>query len=1061
MLSLMAAIKRKLKGYRKTQIQKQMNSRTISQEGLRLWIDEENRFRIYYKDNEITKWFGLSTGIFSDGKWYSSSDCSLKIEKVSQGEFFIYFNFTPLPLIQVWHLVLMPQNIISWDVHIQLKDSLRVDRRNAALFLSKNYQEWTVPLAQDNFQTEFTKEWTNIVLSENNPDFIGVISSSQDFPSITLKNDGGPNTELAIQNTDERFSARVLKMQLEEKEEIYSSGTYRYFKAIIEFYPDKIILEDKLQEIRESYERGIFLQQEEERKRQEELAEEERKRQEELAEEERKRQEELAEEERKRQEERKAQEKRNRTLQNSNLKIYIDEENRVHIYNNGSEITKWWGLYTRILSEGRWFGSSDSEAQIDNLSSQELVAHLTHKHLPITYRWHLVLKDNNLLWEESIQVRDSLRIDQSNASLFLSKGYNDWFSRAKMGGFPAFSPEFKDIHLIQRKPFFIGLTSHLKDFPSILLYVRHIGKDDVLTIQNSDAIVSSRVLTAAHEEKKELIHPGVYPNFKISIKFYKDVSVLERVMNRFNRRLVKSSDVFQLAENLELDSLKTHTVEDNEVFVFGDSQIIHDRISGTTGDFEKVISKLKLPFQRRISIKIGISKYNFFRLNEIAQFYSNLINQRVDLRCVTLDIFPVKKLYTNFIEYVKELQLRIQTDNISFFLKDQDLPQLLHTVSSQADQYNEKDLIRLLGVIVEHPFIGPQTIVIDTFHKCNTNCIHCWIHTPVRKLSVPGVKAKMDFELFKGIVDNAVELLCDEIIFQGDGEPLLDDRFFEMAGYARDKGLKVLFFTNAILLDEEKAKKIVDLEINEIFCSLPAGTEETYARINSSRTKETFHKVVNNLKHLMHLREKSGKNKPLLQMTHVIHNLNYHELGEMAKIDALIGADKTRFYLARLDKNIKSLQLEAEHISFLRKSLKDVEQFLKKEDIELQNNIKFQLENYNPTTGDWSEELPFRLGCPVGWFFSLILAKGDVSICCHLRIIDSINGKCFKEIWNSGEYNKIRIQAKYIAENKEATLANGIKLYDEFCKHCDTHQVIFRINELMDKYSLSKFLLKL
>jgi MoaA/NifB/PqqE/SkfB family radical SAM enzyme len=1055
----MAGIKSKLKIRRKMKNRRWMDSRSIVQDELRLYIDEENRFRIYYKDNEITKCFGLNTGIFSDGKWHSSSDCALKVEKISPQEILVQFDFSPLSLIQTWNLKVMPA-IISWDVRAQLKNSLRIDRRNAALFLSKNYQGWTTPLVQDRFDGVFTKEWKNIALPEDSPEFIGAISSFEEFPGLTIKNGQGFDAELVIQNTEERFSARVLKMQFEEKKEVYDPGTYPYFKAIVELYPDKTLLENKLGKIRKGHQDSILLQQEAERKRQEELAEAERKRQEELAEAERKRQEELAEAERKRQEEQKAQDKRNRTLQKEDLKIYLDGDNRIHIYSNGSEITKCWGLYTRILSEGCWFGSSDSEARIENLSSQESVVYLTHKHFPVIYRWHLFLKENNLLWEESIELREPLRIDQSNTSLFLSKAYNNWFSRTKTGIFSAFLPELRDIYLVRGKPFFAAVTSPFKELPSVLLHVRHVEKEAVLAIQNSDALVSSRILNIAYEEKKELIQPGIYPHFKALIKFYNDPSVLERIINRFNRKIAKGPAVFQLAENLELGSLKTHIAEDNEIFVFGDSQITHDRISGNTGDFEKVISKLKFPSHRRINIKVGISKNNFFRLNEIAQFYSNLLNQRVDLRSVTLDIFPVKKLYTNFIDYVKELQLRIQNDGISFFLKDQDLPELLHALSSQADQYNEKDLIRLLGVIAEHPFIGPQTIVIDTFHKCNTNCIHCWIHTPVRKLSASGAKEKMDFELFRGIVDNAVELLCDEIIFQGDGEPLLDDRFFEMVNYARDKGLKVLFFTNAILLDEEKAKKIVEMEINEIFCSLPAGTEETYARINSSRTKETFHKIVNNLRHLIHVRERSGKHRPLLQMTHVIHNLNYHELGEMAKIDAFIGADKTRFYLARLDENIKSLQLETGHIDFLKKSLADAEQLLKKENIELQNNIKFQLENYNLITGDWSEGLPFRLGCPVGWFFSLILAKGQVSICCHLRIIDTINGKCFKEIWNSAEYNKIRIQAKYIAENKEATLVNGAKLYDEFCKHCDTHQVIFRINELMDKYNLNKFLLK-
>ena len=79
-------------------------------------------------------------------------------------------------------------------------------------------------------------------------------------------------------------------------------------------------------------------------------------------------------------------------------------------------------------------------------------------------------------------------------------------------------------------------------------------------------------------------------------------------------------------------------------------------------------------------------------------------------------------------------------------------------------------------------------------------------------------------------------------------------------------------------------------------------------------------------------------------------------------------------------------------------------------------------------------------------------------MCCHLRIVDYMNGKTFKEIWNSENYNKHRIQAKYLNKNKNITFKNGLKLYDDFCKHCDTHQVIFMINQLMVKYNLRRFL---
>ncbi len=511
-------------------------------------------------------------------------------------------------------------------------------------------------------------------------------------------------------------------------------------------------------------------------------------------------------------------------------------------------------------------------------------------------------------------------------------------------------------------------------------------------------------------------------------------------------------------ETTELVVLKEEYIKnDNSIYIYGDTEDLNDKISLGQGDFKKSVSKIKLAVNKNEKIKIGISRFNFFKLNEIIQFCSSLMNQRLDLRSVILNPLPLKRLYLNFFDYIKELNERIGADWIEFFLKDEKLLNLLYSVSHQANQYNERELLRLLGVISERAFIGPQTIVLDTYHRCNTNCIHCWIHTPGRNLSDKLVNLKMDLSLYKSIIDDAASLLSDEIIIQGDGEPLLDDRFMEMVGYARNKGLKVMFFTNAILLDEQKAERIIELEIDEIYCSLPAGTDKTYVVINTKQSKETFHKIKGNLQKFIRLRNKLKKDKPRLQMTHVIHDLNHHELEEMARLDVNIGADKVRFYLARLDENIKFLKIKPDHIKAMKNSLKKVAPYLKKKHLELQDNIWFQLKNYNFKTGRWSGGKFLKSGCPVGWFFCLILARGELSMCCHLRVVDYLGGKSFKEAWNSGSYDKFRTQAKHIMQNKDITFRNGIKLYDEYCNNCDTHQVILRINELLKKYNLEQF----
>jgi MoaA/NifB/PqqE/SkfB family radical SAM enzyme len=861
---------------RKRQHQEEAQRMRTFKNGLfMLYLDWHNRFHIHYKDTEITKGEGLSVGTFSEGAWYNSSDSQTKVERPSSDEMLIYFNHNRIPVVQIWHLRFTTQGVMDWEVRISIKEPLRIDRRNASLFLSKVYKGWILSPKEGQFPSDFGVEWQMMHSSSvNKLDFMGLYSGIENFPVVALKSLEGLNTALTIQNTDIEHSSRVLEIQFEEEKELYQPGVYPYFKASFQVYPDVTVLEGILLKIRQEAERK---KQEEEQGRQAE----ERKR---LENEEQKK---LAEE--------------NKQLELERKRLEAEEQRR--------------------QAEERKRQEEEQRRRAEELKRQE---------------------------EEQRR-------------------------RAE-----------------ERK--------------------RQVGEWE------------------KHEE------------------------ILRSLQEKIKKVYLEPNQATELVVLKE-----GYMKNDNSLYLHGDTEDLNDKISLAQGDFKKNVSKIKLVGNTHKKIKIGISRFNFFKLNEIAQFCSSLMNQRLDLLSVILNPLPLKRLYLNFFDYLKELNKRVETSRIEFFLKDEKLLDLLYSISHQANQYNERELLRLLGVISEHAFIGPQTIVLDTFHRCNTNCIHCWIHTPRRAPSHKFANLRMDLSLYKNIIDNAADLLCDEIIIQGDGEPLLDNRFLEMVQYARNKGLKVIFFTNAILLDENKARKIIELEIDEIYCSLPAGTAKTYTLINSKQSQETFHKISQNLKNLILLRRQLKKSKPALQMTHVIHDLNHHELEEMARLDARIGADKARFYLARLDKNIKFLKIKPAHIKVIEASLKKVAVYLKQEHIDLQDNIWFQLKNYNSKTAHWSKDKFLKSGCPVGWFFCLILARGELSMCCHMRLVGSLGEKSFRQVWNSVAYDKFRSQAKYIMQNKNVTFANGVKLYDEYCNNCDTHQVILRVHELLKKYNLEKF----
>ena len=530
-------------------------------------------------------------------------------------------------------------------------------------------------------------------------------------------------------------------------------------------------------------------------------------------------------------------------------------------------------------------------------------------------------------------------------------------------------------------------------------------------------------------------------------------SYLDNIIKN-NGELNKLADLLPLETGLKND----------RTCVFGHFDELHERIAGENSNFIQLVDRLKnkIAACRGSVIKIGVTRYNFFCIDKIVMFCLSLKGIEDDPGLPVFDVFPVDKIVSNFIEYISLIKQKIGHLGIKIILCDEGFFEILQIIQfhAQRGKVFDKELVRMLGVISEHAFIGPQTMVFDPFHRCNIKCKHCFVHNPVIRHPEGFLDRKFDLGIFKNIINDAVELKVDSIILQGDGEPLLYNNFFDMLRYAGGKGIGVSFFTNGSLITEEKAKEIVDLGIKEIYCSFPAGTPATYGVVTTTGTGEIFNVIVKNLKTLMRIKRQGGKQAPRLIMTHVIHTLNHHELIDMAKIDAEIQPDASRFYLIRLDNNNKPLKLKDEELKVIRRDLPVASRIFKENNIEFVDNILFQLDHYDNSTGAWSKDVFLKEGCTVGWYFCLIPALYDASMCCHLRTVGYLNKQSFKELWNSRAYRTYRIKAKFLNDNRDFAFLNGVKLYDEHCDHCDNHQTLITTLENLHKFGLYGFFKK-
>lgn len=534
-------------------------------------------------------------------------------------------------------------------------------------------------------------------------------------------------------------------------------------------------------------------------------------------------------------------------------------------------------------------------------------------------------------------------------------------------------------------------------------------------------------------------------------------------MNIHLRYKTKMKNYFRALTKNVISSKKNNkrNFQKGDIFHFyGENEELDDRITRNKNNFQQKITLInkKINSLSKVKIIIGISRYNFFKLDKIAQFCLNIFDLETDLSWINFKLFPLANLIENFNNYLKEINSHLPK-YIKLKIDDPKLKDILLKTQNLAlkNTDNEAELARLLGIICENAFVGPRVMVIDPHHKCNTNCTHCWVHTPKVKHDKEFLNLSFPMDRFKNMIDNAAELKVETIILQGDGEPLLHPNSLDMLKYASSKGLDVRFFTNGILLNEKIAREIVKIGVKEIYCSFPAGSPETYKTINPIQKMKTYHKVVKNLKKLMEIKKQANTQDPKVIVTHVIHTQNHHELVKMAQDDVYEGVDAARFYLIRLDIMNKFLQLKPNEYDIIKKQIPIVEKTLKKGNVEFVDNIKFQLENYSNKDGSWCSDVFLEKGCTIGYFFNLVPAKGDISFCCHLRTVGDLKTDSYKKIWTSDKYNKWRYQAKFMKSHRDAKFINNQLLYDDHCTHCDNHQTILESYDKLKKYELMEY----
>jgi organic radical activating enzyme len=144
--------------------------------------------------------------------------------------------------------------------------------------------------------------------------------------------------------------------------------------------------------------------------------------------------------------------------------------------------------------------------------------------------------------------------------------------------------------------------------------------------------------------------------------------------------------------------------------------------------------------------------------------------------------------------------------------------------------------------------IVPDRVYIESTNHCNLKCIMC--PTGIGVLARP--KGYMDIGLYRRIVDEIGGVVGSAVLHSW-GEPLMHPELFAMIQLGKRAGIRMETSTNITLLNEERARAVLDAGLDVLYLAMDGVTKDTYERV---RVNAKWDKSLANVERLLALKER-------------------------------------------------------------------------------------------------------------------------------------------------------------------------------------------------------------
>ena len=272
----------------------------------------------------------------------------------------------------------------------------------------------------------------------------------------------------------------------------------------------------------------------------------------------------------------------------------------------------------------------------------------------------------------------------------------------------------------------------------------------------------------------------------------------------------------------------------------------------------------------------------------------------------------------------------------------------------------------------------PTHLQVEPTNICNLRCPLCHVVTDNKP------RGFLNFNDFKKLIDEVGDYLLF-LHFWGWGEPFLNEDFFSMIRYAKDKGIKIITSTNGHFFEsEENVDRLIDSGLDVLIFALDGVDRETYEKY---RQKGDFDKVLRGLRLLLQRRKECCASLPRINLRMLVTRDNEDQIPQMRSLAQEIGVDiLTLKTLCSFDKKDAWETIVPCNLEYRRFEYDDAKQPVRKK------NLCKKL---------WNHPTVYRDGTvvPCDYHTSQELSLGNAF---------TNNGRGFRRVWFGKEFRQIR-----------------------------------------------------